>query len=196
MADDKTKWIFDDSAGRQKGGGDFTENISPPGSLGGYGDQEKTRRLKTDEATVIFNAGNAGRIRTDYEYAEETDPPVGCLMVIRGPGRGRVVNVGIGMNSIGRDPGERVPLPFGDTLISSKDHAKIIYDDSTRAYYIAHGSGKNITRLNGAIVANPVPLENHAIIHLTKVTHLRFVAFCGPDFDWSDLDRKDDGETS
>ena len=56
------------------------------------------------------------------------DPPVGWLVVVRGPGQGHVVTMGNGSNSLGRDPGERVCVDFGDETISRSGHAIITYD--------------------------------------------------------------------
>ena len=202
MSTDKTKWIFDekdvgkdfDEAGDRGVGfgpaADFTESLGhgaqDEATLRDYG-AEKTRPIPQEARTVIAHAGNAAAYGREEGFDAATDPCVGWLVVVKGFGLGRSVPLGAGVNAIGRDPDERVPLPFGDTLISMRDHARIYYDDEERAFFIGHGSGKNITRMNGAIVANPVPLPNGAIIQLTKATHLRFVAFCSPDFDWSDI---------
>ena len=45
-------------------------------------------------------------------------PPVGWLVVVRGSGQGKVVTIGSGSNSLGRDPGERICIDFGDETIS------------------------------------------------------------------------------
>jgi hypothetical protein len=199
MGNDKTKWIFDEAeAERSAGRADYTENLGPGElqSTRAMPSNEATRALPTNEPTMIYHRGTAGKVQTGQAFSETVDPVVGWVVVIKGYGLGRSVSLGTGINSIGRDPGERVPLPFGDTLISARDHAKIIYDEDERAFYAAPGSAKNITRVNGTILANAVPLENHALVQLSKATHLRFVAFCNAEFDWSDLDRKDGDATT
>lgn len=192
MGNDKTKWIFDDEPG--DGGGELRDYgpTLPDDPMFQREDFDDTRTIRSTEQTVIYHSGSAGKLRTDFGVEGSSGPVVGFLVVQNGPGCGQALSLGVGVNSIGRDPSERVAVSYGDMLISAKDHARIYYDDESRTFYITHGSGKNLTRVNGAVVANPVPLESHAVIQLTKVTHLRFVPVCGPDFDWGDLDQKGD----
>jgi hypothetical protein len=192
MSNDKTKWIFDEDAGDRHGGAPgFKESPPPDEPTFRPGDLDDTRMMLPGGSTVFYTSATAGKLGEEHGFEETTDPVVGWLVVVKGRGLGKCISLGAGVNAIGRDPGERAALPFGDNLISGKDHARIFYDDDARAFYIGLGSGKNITRVNGTMLSNPVPLENHALIQLTKVTHLRFVAFCGAEFDWSDLERKD-----
>lgn len=193
MSNDKTKWIFDDEDGFDSGSGgggsvEFTETIEKT-----VADTDAAAPRGSDEATrVVPNAGaEQTTISRGGAFASEgdaqIDPVVGWLVVIKGPGLGQAVQLGAGMNSVGRGASERVTLGFGDTSISSSDHARIIYDDDTRKFFIAHGSGKNITKVDGQMVANVLPLENGATVEITKTTHLRFVAFCSESFDWADV---------
>jgi hypothetical protein len=92
------------------------------------------------------------------------------------------------MNTLGRGSDARCSLPFGDTLISSDDHLRIIYDDADRAFLVAPGSGKNVSRLNGQLLTQTMPLEDGSLIELSKRTKVRFRPFCGAHFDWSDLE--------
>ena len=91
------------------------------------------------------------------------------------------------MNVVGRAEGCRVALPFGDQTISGDDHLRIIYDDSSRTFLLAPGTGKNITRVNGQVVTATMALPNRSVIELSKKTVVRFMAFCDDGFDWSDL---------
>ncbi|MEM7472693.1 MAG: FHA domain-containing protein [Pseudomonadota bacterium] len=189
MSNDKTKWIFDDEDGfdgNDKGGSvEFTETIEKTvaDTDGPAGSDEATRVVQNvgAEKTTI----SRGEVFTSGD--EQIDPVVGWLVVIKGPGLGQAVSLGAGMNSVGRGASERVTLGFGDTSISTSDHARIIYDDDSRKFFIAHGSGKNITKVDGQMVANTLPLENGATVEITKSTHLRFVAFCSESFDWADV---------
>ena len=196
MGNDKTSWLNlddDDDDDLSGGGGDtggaFTQSIDathaaePTHVPGGNGFSE----MKTDfdpvpEKTEIYHAGmeNSG-------FDPMTDPIVGWLVVVKGPGIGQSVNLGSGMNTVGRDASERTAMAFGDTLISGKDHLRIIYDDANRAFFVTPGSGRNISRMNGQIIANTAPLHNYALLELSKNTHVRFVAFCNEAFDWSDI---------
>jgi hypothetical protein len=102
----------------------------------------------------------------------EADPVVGWLVVMAGPGRGNSVKLGYGQNSVGRDREERVRVDFGDGSISRK-------------YILRAGDSANLTYLNGELVSETMPLTGGNLIEIGKTT-LRFVPFCGADFDWQD----------
>ena len=190
---DKTSWLegleHDDGAdlGDLNNATDFTENLSGwAGKTQGSFSEGKTEFMNADarDKTQI-DIGGLGLSEEDGHMVE--DPVTGWLVVVQGPGLGNMATIGAGMNVIGRSEDERVSLPFGDALISSRDHVRIIYDDETRSFMIVPGSGKNISRLNGQIIAVPMVLENYAVIQLSKLTKVRFVAFCNSDFDWADV---------
>lgn len=201
MTNEKTKWIFDEGDGKGgKAGGSGASDMTE--TLGGSG-IEPTYAGSTDPTVQIPMGGDksaAGADKTtiysgrsdakapEAGFAEGTDPVVGWLVVVKGPGLGNAVPLGAGMNTIGRGPDARASLPFGDSMISGEDHIRIIYDDAERSFFIAHGAGKNISRVNGQLLANTLPLENDALIDVSKWTQLRFKQFCGPDFDWSEVD--------
>ena len=115
------------------------------------------------------------------------DPPVGWLVVVDGPGKGSVVTLGIGVNSIGRDQSERVSLDFGDNMISRSEQGTITYDREGRKFYVQPGRGKNLTYVEDGPV-----LEARELVPSTQLrmgeTVLRFVPLCGADFSWDDDD--------
>ena len=113
------------------------------------------------------------------------DPVVGWVVVVDGPGQGASLTLGYGMNSIGRAPSERICLDFGDTQISRTNHAALTYDPRGKKYFVAHGGGKNLTYLGDEPVLMPVELKGGEEIMIGD-TKLRFVPFCGADFDWRD----------
>lgn len=113
------------------------------------------------------------------------DPPVGWLVVIQGPGQGKVVAIGNGSNAIGRDPGERIYLDFGDETISRHGHTTITYDPRGRKFYIQHGGGKNLTYVEENPVLLPTELEAFSKIQIGE-TVLLFVPLCGERFDWAE----------
>ncbi len=209
MTNDKTKWLFEHTedpanSGLSDPGGAFTENLGAGGH--GYDDPTYVDPSRSgsetptvfvenaDGKTEIFHSGKAfDELSGDLE--ELSDPVVGWFVVVKGPGIGRSVPIGAGMNMVGRDDNVRMSLPFGDKLISGKDHVRVIYDDESRQFLIAPGSGTNITKMNKRIVATPLELTEHAVIELSKRTHVRFVPFCNESFDWSDLS-KTDGDDS
>jgi hypothetical protein len=123
---------------------------------------------------------------TDDEEAwkQERPLPAGWLVVIAGPGLGHAVPIQAGMNRLGRDPDEQMALPFGDTGISRKDHARFSYDDVSRTFHVMPGMGP-VTRLRHELVK-----EAAALAHGDRITVggtvLRFMPFCDADFDWVD----------
>lgn len=113
------------------------------------------------------------------------DPPVGWLVIVGGPGRGRVATLGMGVNSIGRDADQRVPLDYGDELMSHKNHGTVTYDPRGRKFYVQHGGGTNLTYLDDEPVLAPRELEPLAKLQIGK-TVLQFVPLCGTEFSWED----------
>lgn len=114
----------------------------------------------------------------------EIELPVGWLTVVSGPGRGRFQAVYVGMNSIGRDDTNRIPIDFGDDAVSRKEHCFLTYDDESGDFWIQHGGKSNLVRLNDAPVLAPTRTKNGDCIRLGG-TELRFTALCSDDFNWS-----------
>ena len=113
------------------------------------------------------------------------DPPVGWLVVVQGPGRGKVVTVGNGVNKIGRDPSQRICVDFGDETISRQRHALITYDPRGKKFYIQQGDGTNLTYVGDAPVLEPTELDGFSTIQMGE-TVLLFVPLCGERFDWAE----------
>lgn len=111
------------------------------------------------------------------------NPVVGWLVIVNGKGKANVLNLGYGMNSIGRSPDERININFGDEEISRTQHAIITYDPRGRKFYVQHGGGKNLTYLADQPLLVPKELKGGEDILIGQTT-LRFVPFCGDDFDW------------
>jgi hypothetical protein len=125
--------------------------------------------------------------KTEFIRADQThvDPVAGWVVVVKGPGRGAFRPVFVGMNSVGRDPTQRVCLSFGDETISREEHAFITYDEEQRRFYVQHGGKANLVRLGKQPVLIPVELKANDLIRLGRTT-LRFVPCCGPEFSWGD----------
>lgn len=113
------------------------------------------------------------------------NPPAGWLVVVDGPGKGSVLTIGHGQNSMGRSSNERICLDFGDAEISRSNHAVITYDPRGRRFYVQQGSGTNLVYIGDMPVLTPMPLENHAELQIGN-TRLRFIALCGAEFSWQD----------
>lgn len=114
-----------------------------------------------------------------------SDPVVGWLVVISGPGQGKASELGYGMNDIGRSLEGRVTLNFGDDEISRKRHAMLTYDPKGRKFYVQHGGGANLTYLNDKPLLEIKELTGGETIEIGK-TVLKFIPLCGSDFEWQD----------
>lgn len=188
MSNDKTDWIYGDMISESEipnnnptdeiaGGGSYDPTVP-------YDDDHQTRILE-DDKTALYNPADFLGESTEIDYS--ADPVVGWLVIVKGPGLGYSIPLGSGSNSIGRSDEERACINFGDKMISQKDHLRVIYDEEERQFIVAPGSGKNVSRLEGKIIASPQVLNNFEFIALSKNTYVRFAAFCNQDFDWGDL---------
>jgi hypothetical protein len=116
-----------------------------------------------------------------------TDPVVGWLVVVGGPGLGAFRPVFEGNNTLGRSSSQRVPIDFGDEAISSEEQAYIRYDSSERSFLFVPNLAKtNVVQVNSKRPTSAVPLNAMDVIVMGR-TQLVFVPFCGADFDWAEL---------
>lgn len=165
----------------------------------------KPQSEQTDVATRVFRGGEAAsapatssqaaatnrtRVITGNESASHDpdmshDLAVGWIVIVDGPGRGCTKEIFYGMNSIGRDVNERIPLDFGDANISRSSHAFLVFDEKQNEFFIQHGGKSNLVRLNDAPVLSPMQINHGDIIEL-GATKLMFVPLCGKNFKWED----------
>ena len=157
--------------GRTRLIGNHGQQLPPAG--GGLRSAAPTMKMGTAKTELIRGAG------------VETEPVAGWVVVVKGPGRGAFRPVYVGMNSVGRDPSQRVSLSFGDESISREEHAFITYDEEQRCFYLQHGGKPNIIRLGTTPVLTPMELKPYELIRIGRTT-LRFIPCCGPHFSWSE----------
>jgi hypothetical protein len=116
-----------------------------------------------------------------------TDPVVGWLVVVMGPGLGSFRPVFEGNNTIGRSTMNRIALDFGDEAISAEEQAYIRYDSTDRSFLLVPNMSKtNVVSHNNNRPTTAVPLKAMDVVTMGK-TRLVFVPFCGPEFDWSEI---------
>ncbi len=113
------------------------------------------------------------------------DPVVAWVVVTEGPGRGASFPLGYGNNRIGRAHDQTVVLDFGDEQISRENHATITYDGKNRRFFVKEGEGRNLVYVGDDPVLTPVELKGDEVMVLGE-TKIKFVAFCGKDFDWNE----------
>ena len=133
-----------------------------------------------DAATRVVSAGASGESLSDG-----SELVAGWLVVLSGPGRGASREVYFGMNTIGRDAGERIPLNFGDESISRSAHAYLVYDEKQNQFYLQHAGKSNLVRVNDAPVLAPTELNHGDRVEIGG-TILMFVPLCSPSFQWDD----------
>lgn len=119
------------------------------------------------------------------DEGEETDggPVTGWLVVLEGPGRGRAVELGFGLNTIGASPDNRVQIDFGDPGISREEHFSIAYDAMNRKFHLIRGRGKNLVYVDGAPLTDARDLAPNTDLRVGD-TALRFIALCGEAWAW------------
>jgi hypothetical protein len=116
-----------------------------------------------------------------------SDPVVGWLVVVGGPGLGAFRPIFEGNNAVGRGKEQRIPIDFGDPSISSEAQAYIRYDSMDRSFlFVPNLSKTNIVAINDKKPTGAVKLEPMDVITMGR-TQLAFVPFCGEEFDWSEL---------
>lgn len=137
------------------------------------------------EQTVLVRRSSASLEGTPSAAEDMPEGPVvGWLVVVDGPGRGKSVTLGYGMNPIGRDASNRVSLPFGDMQVSRGRHATLTYDPRGRKFFIQHGESSNLTYVGESPVLTPLELKSGDLIRLGDTTVLKFIPLCSDDFNW------------
>lgn len=155
--------------------------VPPPAAGRGA---NRSGRVKT--RLLGFNPDGMGLADPFEKPQAKADPafPVAWLVVVSGPGRGAAFSLHDGVSRIGRGEDQTVPLAFGDTSISRENHAAIAYDAEQNAFFVGQSGKANIVRLNNKPLLSTEQLKSGDQIRLGETT-LRFVALCGPEFDWN-----------
>ncbi len=120
------------------------------------------------------------------EGQKSSEPVVGWLVVLDGPGRGNHRAIYNGSNTIGRGSNQRISIDFGDDTISSEQQAFLVYDGKKRQFQLVPNLGRpNLVHHNDSALLANAELKARDRITMGQTT-LLFVPLCGPDFDWTD----------
>ncbi len=177
MSDDDTTRIIP----RKNAPADETRPIGVNSFKSSDSNAEPLTRIYRPKATTATSP-SATPVETPVsDFSSE--PVVGWLVVIDGPGRGQSLKLGYGVNTIGRGSDCRVSLDFGDEQVSRQGHAMLTYDTKGRRFYIQHGGAANLTYLGDEPVLQPHEIKGREVIGIGN-TKLIFVPFCGPEFEW------------
>lgn len=163
---------------------DFNAMPDPAvGRSGRRAGRVKTRLLGFSR-DVDAEADPFGQTPANTATAQREKFPVGWLVIVEGPGEGHAFSIFNGASVIGRGEDQMIRLDFGDNTISRNNHAAIAYDEEANKFYIGHGGKSNIIRRNARPVLSTEEM-NHADLLRIGETTLKFVALCGPDFQWN-----------
>ena len=141
----------------------------------------KSRSSGDEPKTQIFKSEDTAK-----GTSEASDPPAGFLIIVDGPGKGRFVSYGYGVNTIGRGEGQRVRLDFGDANISRENHAQIVFDPQSRKILLRHELGANLTYFKGEAVLTPAEIGPRESFRIADTT-LMVLPLCDENWDWDNL---------
>ena len=110
------------------------------------------------------------------------DPVVGWMVCISGPNRGQDYRIHAGNNRVGRNPKNDIYIK-GDLTVSGENNCTISYDNRSRRFFLAAGTGKNLIYVNGEIVFNSVELHAYDVVTVGN-TELIVIPLCGEKFSW------------
>jgi hypothetical protein len=166
-------------------------NAADPGHVADSAPTQLYRPARTSEARDPQDAVRPGvEVGTHMPSAPAAsdmadDPVVGWLVVVEGPGQGRSLELGMGVNSIGRNNTQKIALDFGDDEIHRERHAQIIFDPRSNRFYLqGSADARNLTYIGNDLVLTPTELKGGETIIVGR-TQLRFIPLCGPHFSWS-----------
>jgi hypothetical protein len=180
--------------GLPSGGGDLDRTVvhgfarkdppkAPPAPSAQPAAPAPEQRAAPEERAAPSSTTNVQRPPETQNLVEQYGPIVGWLVVVGGPGRGNAVPFFAGMNAVGRAPGQRVVLGFGDDQISRDGHFFVTFEPKKRSFHVNHGGKGNLFYLNTEAVLGVMPLKSGDMIEVGD-TKLMFIPLCGPDFTW------------
>ncbi len=133
--------------------------------------------------TRVFKPKDGTPAAAQSVNAAMEDPPTGWLVAVGGPGTGTVMTLGMGLNSIGRGSEPRISIPFDDDSISRGKCFVVVYDSVNKTFFVTPGDGKTLTYIGQNPILETTELQSGMELKVGDST-FRFMAFCGPEFDW------------
>ena len=113
------------------------------------------------------------------------DPVVGWLVCIGGAHLYGTFNLAAGLNSIGRNPGNKIVLAK-DPTVSREKHAFVTFEPRSCKYYVRPGDSSGLTYLNDEYIYENKPLNAGDIISLGQ-SRFYFQPLCGENFNWENF---------
>lgn len=124
--------------------------------------------------------------KTTYFENEAGKPVVGWLVCIEGAHFGNDFKLRLGGNFIGRSAEMDVAIS-GDSSVSRKKHAVVIYEPKNNMFIIQPGESKGLTYLNDQVILSPTEMKSNDIIQIGN-TKLMFIPCCTDKFTWDNID--------
>ena len=184
----KTKRLDDDyfkEIARKAQGQNFDDDKTQLVTRNRTTDQRSTNReVVDDNRTRVYRDGRSTVNSPPQAAVSMDDPPVGWLVATEGPGKGSVLTLGIGMNTVGRGDEPRISIPFVDEEISRGKSFSVAYDEKNREFYLLPGEGKTLVYVEGKPVLQQVVMTPHLEFRIGQTTFL-FVPLCNAEFDWN-----------
>lgn len=109
--------------------------------------------------------------------------PVGWLVVLDGPAKGRSFIVRATLSQIGKGAFQHIRLDVGDPDIARTNHATLIYDPDANTVTLGRGGPNHELSINGADVGTSARILDGDEICVGR-TRLRYVALCNERFRW------------
>lgn len=119
-----------------------------------------------------------------YYDMEETEPPTGWLVCVKGAYKGQAFACKSGRNKIGRNPNCNINL-MNEASVTREPHAMIIYDPKQKVFYLQNGTGDGLVYQNGSLLFSHEELKAYDQIQLGNAEFV-FVPLCGERFTWDD----------
>ena len=119
------------------------------------------------------------------EQQTGVNPPVGWLVEIAGPNKGKTFEIHAERNTLGRSSAMDICLK-GDVGISRDTNGVVSYNPRNRDFHIIPGEGKAIIYLNGRELMGPEELRPYDRVEISD-TALVFVPLCGEQFCWEEV---------
>lgn len=149
------------------------------------GEVEKTKLITPINQVKSSTEDNSEMIT---EADKLPDPPVGCLLIIDGPGVGELCTIGVGHNTIGRGGTNRIVLDFGDKTISSGKALSVFYEHKANQFFVSPGEGSNLAYFveNQQAIMGITQLLGGEEINLGETT-FKFFPFCSSEWTWESV---------
>ena len=113
------------------------------------------------------------------------DPVVGWLVSVEGPHFGESFSIHSGMNSIGRNPSNRIVLDR-DMAVSREKHAFITYEPKHRRFYVKPGDSSGLVYVNEDYITENRQINPRDVLEIGS-SKLVFLPFCTEEFGWEDV---------